>query len=218
MTHIESERPRWYLPELSFRMTPRRLRLLGSKVMGLAILAFALVSRDIYKDGALAELAFESLAFFLLFSSAMGRCWTSAYISGRKAKVLVREGPYSMVRNPLYFFSFLGYLAVGLAFRSILIAGLMSIAFFVTHWHNILHEEKWLRQTFGKEFDDYCRTVPRFIPKPWLLTYPSPISIAPERFSRTVLESSLLSLVFGLALAGEWCHANSVIPVLFWVR
>lgn len=218
MTQLDSERPRWYLPDLTFRMKPRKLRLLASKVLGSMILVFAFLSHDLYKDGALPELAFRSVALLLLFSSALGRCWTTAYISGKKGTVLVREGPYSMVRNPLYFFSFLGYLAAGLAFQSFVITAALVIVFFATHWHNILHEERWLRQSFGQEFDEYCKVVPRFLPKPWLLTNPSPISVAPARFSRTVLESSLLSLVFGLALVGEWCHANAVIPVLFWVR
>lgn len=37
-----------------------------------------------------------------------GRIWCAQYIAGYKNDVLVREGPYSVCRNPLYFFSFLG--------------------------------------------------------------------------------------------------------------
>ena len=37
-----------------------------------------------------------------------GRMWCAQYIAGYKNDVLVREGPYSVCRNPLYFFSFLG--------------------------------------------------------------------------------------------------------------
>ncbi|HYN22717.1 MAG TPA: isoprenylcysteine carboxylmethyltransferase family protein, partial [Thermoanaerobaculia bacterium] len=195
MTHLDSHRPRWHLPDLTFGMKPRRLSLLGSKVLGAIVLIFAFLSHDLYTDGALAEVAFKSIASLLLFSSAMGRCWTTAYISGKKASVLVQEGPYSMVRHPLYVFSLLGYVAAGLAFQSLVISAAMGLVFFATHWHNILHEEKCLQQTFGREFDDYCSRVPRFLPKPWLLTNPSSISVAPARFSRTVLESSLLSLV-----------------------
>jgi protein-S-isoprenylcysteine O-methyltransferase Ste14 len=47
--------------------------------------------------------------------ASLGRLWCSLYIAGYKTDVLVTEGPYSMCRNPLYFFSLLGAVGVGLA-------------------------------------------------------------------------------------------------------
>jgi protein-S-isoprenylcysteine O-methyltransferase Ste14 len=38
----------------------------------------------------------------------LGRAWSTRYIGERKANLLVTEGPYSVSRNPLYLFSFLG--------------------------------------------------------------------------------------------------------------
>jgi len=147
----------------------------------------------------------------------MGRIWASAHISGRKCQVLVREGPYSMVRNPLSFFTLLAHLGAGLAFDSLVIALLMAGAFFVTHWGTVLEEERWLQGVFGEEFEDYFRRVPRFLPKPWLLSSPRQIGIEPARFSRALRESSLILLVFPLALVVEWCHVRSLLPIVFWV-
>ena len=49
----------------------------------------------------------------------VGRLWCAQYIAGYKDNTLVREGPYSMCRNPLYFFSFLGTIGVGLCTESL---------------------------------------------------------------------------------------------------
>ena len=46
-------------------------------------------------------------------AAMVGRMWCAQYIAGYKNDVLVREGPYSVCRNPLYFFSFLGGIGVG---------------------------------------------------------------------------------------------------------
>ena len=42
------------------------------------------------------------------------------YVGGRKNAELVTTGPYSMMRNPLYFFSLLGVAGVGAQTGSVL--------------------------------------------------------------------------------------------------
>jgi len=78
---------------------------------------------------------------------------------------LVVGGPFRWVRNP-------GYVAVvsmivgqGLFFASpavLVYGGAVALAF---HLFVVLYEEPTLRRTFGAEFDDYCRQVPRWIPR-----------------------------------------------------
>ena len=54
---------------------------------------------------------YEALELFgvaLLAVAAMGRIWCLIYIAGRKNKELCQLGPYSLCRNPLYLFSFVG--------------------------------------------------------------------------------------------------------------
>ena len=48
-----------------------------------------------------------------------GRIWASLYIEGNKTKNLVTSGPFSMVRNPLYFFSLIMLLGFCLALKAI---------------------------------------------------------------------------------------------------
>src|SRR5262245_59839085 len=77
------------------------------------LLAFALLSQSSYTEGGFWDTTLEVLSFVLLSVSEFGRVWVSAYISGRKTVELVTDGPYSITRNPLYFFTFIAYIGSG---------------------------------------------------------------------------------------------------------
>jgi protein-S-isoprenylcysteine O-methyltransferase Ste14 len=79
---------------------------------------------------------------------------------------LVVGGPFRWVRNP-------GYVAVdamlfgqALFFgssRLLLYAALVALAF---HVFVLLYEEPTLRDAYGEEYEDYCRRVSRWLPRP----------------------------------------------------
>ena len=80
-------------------------------------------------------------------------------------KKLVIVGPYGVVRNPMYWavlFVMLGEAAV-LHFQ--LLAELAALFFLGTCVFVLLYEEPTLRASFGDEYDDYCRRVPRWLPR-----------------------------------------------------
>ena len=82
-------------------------------------------------------------------------------------KNLVIGGLFRFVRNP-------GYVAVvGMLIGQALVFGsgrvfayglAMGLAF---HVFVMLYEEPTLRRTFGAQYDDYCRRVPRWLPRLW---------------------------------------------------
>jgi len=80
-------------------------------------------------------------------------------------KKLVVEGPYRVVRNPMYWgvgSVILGEAAVFHSFALAELAGafVLGVTLFV-----LLYEEPALRQKFGPEFEEYCRRVPRWLPR-----------------------------------------------------
>jgi protein-S-isoprenylcysteine O-methyltransferase Ste14 len=80
-------------------------------------------------------------------------------------KKLVAEGPYAIVRNPMYW-SVLGVmLGEALAFRSVALAEIGCVFFAFTALFVIVYEEPVLRHKFGAEYEAYCRRVPRWIPR-----------------------------------------------------
>src|SRR5690242_2552426 len=98
----------------------RRKRILVPKLLFLPMIAFGALSQSIYAEGGFWDTTFEVISFLLLLVGAIGRVWVAAYISGRKTVELVTDGPYSITRNPLYFFSFIAYVGAGLAFEKVL--------------------------------------------------------------------------------------------------
>ena len=83
----------------------------------------------------------EFLGFFLVFVAVLGRLWCTLYIGGRKDLDLCQSGPYSLTRNPLYFFSFLGLVGVCLAAQNIVLMIISVVAFLVYYRPVIRNEE-----------------------------------------------------------------------------
>jgi len=92
--------------------------------------------------------------------------WLRAYASGyvKKNRELTQTGPYAHTRNPLYLGSMLMAFGFAVALLSWPVALVLAIMFAVIYIPVIASEERFLRDTFP-EFNDYCRRVPRLIPR-----------------------------------------------------
>lgn len=106
----------------------------------------------------------ELFGFFLLIIAALGRIWCSLYISGRKNTTLCKDGPYSLCRNPLYFFSFIGVIGFFLSIQNMLLGIFAALIFLVYYRGVITSEERRLRHLFHNEYEEYLKHVPRFWP------------------------------------------------------
>lgn len=90
------------------------------------------------------------------------RSWAAGTL--HKLKTVTRSGPYALVRNPLYVGSFLmmfGFCALMQEAHTIWVI-LGPLAFM--YWLKVRQEEVWLSSMFEKEWEDYIKTTPRFIP------------------------------------------------------
>ena len=80
-------------------------------------------------------------------------------------KVLVRKGLYRNVRNPMYVGVLLTLFGETIFFASV---ALVIYALAVTtmfHLFVVLYEEPTLKAKFGPVYEEYCRNVPRWIPR-----------------------------------------------------
>jgi len=108
-------------------------------------------------------LATFSVRFVMSAVRTLGKEWSLAarVVEGHR---LVTDGPYRIVRNPIYT-GMLGMLiATGLA-TSYWPGLFLGIIIFITGTIiRVRSEEKLLRGEFGPEFDTYAQRVPAFIP------------------------------------------------------
>ncbi len=82
----------------------------------------------------------------------------------KKNRELTVTGPYAYTRNPLYLGSMLMAAGFAVALLSWPLALVLAAGFTVVYIPVIAGEEQFLRATFPG-FDDYCRRVPRLIPR-----------------------------------------------------
>ena len=92
--------------------------------------------------------------------------WLRAYAAGtvKKNRELTVTGPYAHTRNPLYLGSMLIAAGFAVALLSWPVALALIVGFAVIYVPVIASEERFLRSSFPG-FDDYCRRVPRLIPR-----------------------------------------------------
>jgi protein-S-isoprenylcysteine O-methyltransferase Ste14 len=110
-----------------------------------------------------AALAVFSVWFVVAAARTLGKQWSLAarVVEGHK---LVTEGPYKVVRHPIYT-GMLGMLLATCAATTLPPA--LPVAVLVVLVGTLIRvrsEEKLLRETFGADFDNYSRRVRGFIP------------------------------------------------------
>lgn len=86
--------------------------------------------------------------------------------SGVGGTYLVTQGPYSIIRNPLYAGNIMIYLGLGIMSNAIFPwLQIFALLFFVFQYYCIiLEEEDYLQRTFTQKFTDYKNSVNRFFP------------------------------------------------------
>ena len=79
-------------------------------------------------------------------------------------KKLIVTGFYRFVRNPLYIAGFFVLTGLGILFQS---AGILffGLVMFVMFHLTVLLEEAFLEGKFGESYKQYCKSVPRWIPR-----------------------------------------------------
>lgn len=132
--------------------------------------------------------AVAALGIALATVGAFGRLWCSSYIAGNKSNRLVTAGPYSLCRNPLYFFTFVGGVGVTLTTETCTFPALFIAAFWFFYPGVIRAEEHSLQLLHGNAFEEYRRRVPGFWPAFSAYRESERYEISPAPFRRSLCE------------------------------
>lgn len=145
----------------------------------------------------------------------IGRIWCALYISGYKDRILIQSGPYSICRHPLYFFSLLGGLGIGLATKTFTIPVIILLGFILFYPLLMDHEEKSLNKIFGKEFQSYFQRTPKFFPKFSLFNTPEECNVGIKVFTRALIRSFFFIWMIGLLELIGGFQQSGIVPTLF---
>lgn len=87
-------------------------------------------------------------------------------------QMLVSGRLYRKVRNPIFIGITLVLVGEAIVFQSGTLLTYAALVWTGFHWRVVYFEEPTLRRKFGVVYDEYCRTVPRWIPtsEPWIGT------------------------------------------------
>jgi len=152
----------------------------------LALLALAASVRSVAAFNGAWHEGVEAFGLALIIIAIVGRGWCSLYIGGRKKAEIVDRGPYSVTRNPLYVFSFIGAFGIGAQTGSLVIGAVFAAATFLVFLRTVGREEAWLAANFGDHYDAYRQRTPRFWPNPRLWRDAEELTIRPAFFVRTL--------------------------------
>lgn len=187
-------------------------RITISRLFWISALIALLLTEKMFSDRLIGQLL--PVAGLVLIGIAMvGRLWSSLYIGGRKNNELVTEGPYSMTRNPLYFFSLLGFVGIAFCTRSISIS-VCVVAFFALVYPSVIgSEEALLRRRFGATFEAYCKLTPRFFPAVARYRASELCQVSTRQFWRTARDVIWFILLAGIVELIEVLRPSLVQPL-----
>lgn len=192
-----------------------KYRIVATRIFAGMLILLLLLTDSRWAAYPLMDSAFEILGLILVTLGAFGRLWASLYISGYKVNHLITEGPYSVVRNPLYFFSFLGAGGLALAARSFLVVTLVVIAFLLYYPLVVAREEKKLADRHGAEYAQYAGRTPRFMPNLTLYHEPQTYLVNVRKHQQAFLDAMFFIWIYGILQVIQTSHDTGLLPVLF---
>jgi protein-S-isoprenylcysteine O-methyltransferase Ste14 len=104
-------------------------------------------------------------ALWSLFTfAAIGRGTPAPFDPPRR---LVIQGPYHLVRNPMYIGAGLALSGLAVFYESLPLLGYTAVFILITHCIVFFYEEPTLRRAYGKSYIIYCNKVNRWLPRVW---------------------------------------------------
>lgn len=156
----------------------------------------------------------EWIGLVLIAAALLGRCWCILYLGGRKGAELMDQGPYSISRNPLYWFSMIAVTGIGAQSGSLLLGPIMALFVYAVFKNVIEEEERLLRKVFGPRFDDYCARVPRFGPRFAGWKSDEHLTVSMSGLWNTLRDALPYFLAIPLFELIEWGQISGWLPVL----
>lgn len=192
-----------------------KTRLLVSRLFGLSLLTLLAVSSSYWHSAPLLDQTLFSVGVLLAVAGFCGRLWSLSYIAGRKKRELVTVGPYSLCRHPLYFFSLVGGIGLGLCSETLTLAALFATGFALYYPSVIRTEESFLSSQFPG-YEEYKKRVPLFFPR-WSNFTDGDLQVNARALGREIVAAGGFLCMVGVLEMVESLHHARILPTLFLI-
>lgn len=190
-----------------------KARQLHSRLFTVAAIFLLLTTRpELPVHSALRQLMLWS-GYVMVIFGAFGRVYCSAFIGGVKNKRVIRLGPFSVVRNPLYVFSFIATVGIGLQSGMISLALFLALIYIAYYPLVVRKEEAYLRDKFDESYSEYLREVPRWIPNFTLWNEPIETTCRPKNMRDTMRDAAAFFVPLPAFILIAHLQAIELLPV-----
>lgn len=190
-------------------------RIRDSKILIIIALLSAFLTKAFIGYETVLHEAIEFIGYFLIALCALGRMYSTAFLGGYKNGQLITHGAFSIVRNPLYFFSLVGMTGVAFISAHIVVMIVLPLAFIIMYHFLIRREEAFLLETFGDEYKAYMASTPRLWPNLKLYHAPEKVEVVPKFLNKAFLDAIWWFAAFPLYEAAEILQEEGIIRPLF---
>lgn len=195
------------LQKISRKLSEHRITV--SRMFTVIAIVIMVFFHEPWQCSSLTYLVLKLLSLLLVIICVTGRIWSAVYIGGRKTKHLICGGPYSIVRHPLYMFSFIGSAGIGISSMNTYLIAAIAV-FLLLYYPNVMyHEERKMMHLHGDEYAGYRSRVPALIPKFSLYCSQDEIIIKPSKFSRDLIHSMYFLLIYMLFEIINYVHLHT---------
>jgi protein-S-isoprenylcysteine O-methyltransferase Ste14 len=190
-------------------------RILLSRVFVALALLMVVFIDDRWPAHGFIESSLEMIGLLAVLLCCAGRLWCSLYIGGRKDKELVNQGPYSICRHPLYFFSACGTFGIAATSASLTVIAAVCVVFMLYYPSVMKQEEMKLERLYTEAYRDHCQRVPRFWPRWSLLKEPATHPFSSRLFRRACGDAVWFIIAWVLMMIIHELHGYGVIQPWF---
>ena len=205
----------------SLRSVPKAFdqhkRLIVVQVAAVLAVILLLFSKPALAEGSDGHEIVETIGFVMVLTCFLGRLWSILFVGGRKNDELIVSGPFSMMQNPLYFFSTVGAVGIGLMFGSALAAAMLGLASYVVFRFTARKEAAFLSSKFGSVYTAYAERTPRFWPNPLLYHDEEQWLFSTKALKSTFRDGLYFLALFPVIEAVEYFRVSGTLPTLFTV-
>ena len=190
-------------------------RIQNTRILLIVTLSVILFSKSTISTQSILHDILKYSGFFLVTICALGRVYSTAFLGGYKNNKLITYGIFSVVRNPLYFFSLIGMFGISLMTGYVTVMIICPIIFTIMYHYLISREEVFLLKHFGSEYQHYLNTVPRLLPNFKLYNAPETIEVNPKFLVKGFKDAIWWSAALPLLGFIYFLHHAKYLPVLF---